>query len=71
MLKKEKNKDHSWKEVAVKLMHHFRLESEEKHHTTQNAFIAKNVQKLKTSVQLLSKQLQMQRNTRLSLKIMS
>ncbi len=71
MLEKEKNKDHSWKEVAVKLMHHLQLESEEKHHVTQNAFITKNVQKLKTSVQLLSKQLQMQRNTRSSLKIMS
>ncbi len=52
-------------------MHHLRLDSEEKHHMTQNTFIAKNMQKLKTSVQLLSKQLQMQRNTRLSLKIMS
>ncbi len=70
-LEKEKSKDYSWKEVAVKLMHHLRLESEEKHHMTQNAFIAKNVQKLKTSVQLLSKQLQTQENTRLSLKIMS
>ncbi len=69
-LEKEKNKDHSWKEVAVKLMHYLRLESEEKNHATQNAFIAKNVQKLKTLVQLLSKQLQTQRNTRLSLKIM-
>ncbi len=71
MLKKEKSKDHSWKEVAVKLMHHLRLESEEKHYATQNAFITKNVQKLKTSVQLLSKQLQPQRNTRFSSKIMS
>ncbi len=70
-LEKEKNKDHSWKEVAVKLMHHLWLESEEKNHATQNAFIAKNVQKLKASVQLLSKQLQTQRNTRLSSKIMS
>ncbi len=71
MLKKEKSKDHSWKEVAVKLMHRLRLKSEEKHHATQNAFITKNVQKLKTSVQLLSKQLQMQRNTHFSSKIMS
>ncbi len=69
-LEKEKNKDHSWKEVAVKLMHHLQLKSEEKHHMIQNAFIAKNVQKLKTSVQLLSKQLQMQKNTRFSSKIM-
>ncbi len=52
-------------------MHRLWLESEEKHHATQNAFIAKNVQKLKTSVQLLSKQLQTQKNTRLSSKIMS
>ncbi len=36
-----------------------------------NAFITKNVQKLKTSVQLLSKQLQMQKNTSFSSKIMS
>ncbi len=33
-LKKEKSKDHSWKEIAVKLMHHLQLESEEKHHAT-------------------------------------
>ena len=62
-LEKEKSKDHSWKEVAVKLMHRHRLESEEKYHAIQNMFIMKNVQKLKTSVQLLSKQLQMQKNT--------
>ncbi len=42
-LEKEKSKDHSWKEVAVKLMRCLQLESEEKHHMTQNAFIAKNV----------------------------
>ena len=52
-------------------MCYLQLESEEKHHATQDAFIAKNIQKLKTSIQLLSKQLQMQRNTRLLLKIMS
>ena len=56
-LEKEKSKDHSWKEIALKLIWCFRLDSEEKHHTNQNAFIAKNVQKLKTSVQLLNKQL--------------
>ncbi len=70
-LKKEMSKDYSWKEIALKLMCCLRLESEEKHHMTQNAFIVKNVQKLKTSVQLLSKQLQMQKNTRFLLKIMS
>ncbi len=70
-LEKEMSKDYSWKEIALKLMHCLRLDSEEKHHMTQNAFITKNVQKLKTSVQLLSKQLQMQKNTRFSLKIMS
>ncbi len=70
-LKKEMSKDYLWREITLKLMHRLRLESEEKHHMTQNMFIAKNVQKLKTSVQLLSKQLQMQRNTRFSLKIMS
>ncbi len=65
------NKDYSWKEITLKLMYHLQLDSEEKHHMTQNAFIAKNMQKLKTSVQLLSKQLQTQRNTRFSSKIMS
>ncbi len=57
MLKKEMSKDYLWKEIALKLMCHLQLESEEKHHVTQNVFITKNVQKLKTSVQLLSKQL--------------
>ncbi len=71
MLKKKMSKDYSWKEIALKLMHRLRLNSEEKHHMIQNVFIAKNVQKLKTSVQLLSKQLQMQKNTCFSLKIMS
>ncbi len=50
MLKKEKNKDHSWKEITLKLIQCFQLNSEEKHHANQNMFIAKNVQKLKTSV---------------------
>ncbi len=49
-LKKEKSKDHSWKEIALKLIQHLWLDSEEKHHANQNAFITKNVQKLKTSV---------------------
>ncbi len=70
-LEKEKSKNHSWKEVALKLVRRLRLDSEEKHHANQNAFIAKNVQKLKTSVQLLNKQLHTQRNTRLSMKITS
>ncbi len=68
-LEKEKSKDHLWKEVALKLIQRLRLNSEEKHHVNQNAFIAKNVQKLKTSVQLLNKQLHTQKNTRLSMKI--
>ncbi len=70
-LEKEKSKDHSWKEIALKLIQRLRLDSEEKHHANQNAFIAKNVQKLKTSVQLLNKQLYTQKNTRLSTKITS
>jgi len=70
-LKKKMSKDYLWKEIALKLMHYLRLNLEEKHHMTQNVFIMKNIQKLKTSVQLLSKQLQTQRNTRLSSKIMS
>ncbi len=60
MLKKEKSKDHSWKEVTVKLIWHLQNDSEERNNENQNAFIAKNVQKLKTFVQLLSKQLQTQ-----------
>ena len=43
MLKKKKSKDLSWKEIAMKLMQRFQLESEEKHHINQNTFIAKNV----------------------------
>ncbi len=70
-LEKEKSKDYSWKEIALKLIQCLWLDSEEKHHANQNAFIAKNVQKLKTSVQLLNKQLHTQRNIRLSTKIMS
>ncbi len=70
-LKKEKNKDHSWKEITLKLIQRLRLNSEEKHHMNQNAFITKNVQKLKTSVQLLNKQLHTQRSMRLSMKITS
>ncbi len=57
-LKKEKNKDHLWKEVAVKLMQRLWNDSEEKNNENQNAFIAKNVQKLKIFIQLLNKQLQ-------------
>ncbi len=57
-LKKEKNKDHSWKEVTVKLMQHLWNDSEEKNNENQNVFIAKNIQKLKKFIQLLSKQLQ-------------
>ncbi len=68
-LEKEKSKDHSWKEIALKLIQRLQLDSEEKHHANQNAFIAKNVQKLKTSVQLLNKQLHTQKNMRLSTKI--
>ncbi len=62
-LKKEKNKDYSWKEVVMKLMQRLWNDSEEKNNENQNAFIAKNVQKLKTFVQLLSKQLQIQDST--------
>jgi len=42
-LEKEMSKDYLWKKIALKLMHHLRLNSEEKHHMTQNAFITKNV----------------------------
>jgi len=70
-LKKEKSKNYSWKEIALKLIQRLQLDSEEKHHANQNAFITKNVQKLKTSVQLLNKQLHTQKSTRLSMKITS
>ena len=70
-LEKEKSKDYSWKEIALKLIQRLWLDSEEKHHANQNAFITKNVQKLKTLVQLLNKQLHIQRSTRLSTKITS
>jgi len=42
-LEKKKSKDHSWKEIALKLIWHFQLNSEEKHHMNQNMFIAKNI----------------------------
>ena len=70
-LEKEKSKDHSWKKIALKLIQHLWLDSEEKHHANQNAFIAKNVQKLKASIQLLNKQLHTQKSMRLSMKITS
>ncbi len=44
-------------------MQRLRNDSEEKNNENQNVFIAKNVQKLKTFVQLLSKQLQIQDST--------
>ncbi len=43
ILEKKKSKDHSWKEIALKLIQCIWLNSEEKHHVNQNAFIAKNV----------------------------
>ncbi len=70
-LKKEKSKDYSWKKIALKLIQRLRLDSEEKHYMNQNAFIAKDVQKLKISIQLLNKQLHTQRSMRLSIKITS
>ncbi len=57
MLKKEKSKDHSWKEVILKLIQRLQNVSERKIES-QDAFIVKNVQKLKTFIQLLNKQLQ-------------
>ncbi len=58
MLKKEKSKDYSWKEVILKLIWCLQNVSEKKIEN-QDAFITKNVQKLKTFIQLLNKQLQM------------
>ncbi len=56
-LEKEKSKDHSWKEVILKLIQRLRNISERKIES-QDMFIAKNVQKLKTFIQLFNKQLQ-------------
>ncbi len=69
-LKKEKSKDHSWKEVILELIRRLRNVSERKIES-QDTFIAKNVQKLKTFVQLLNKQLQTQENTRFTFKTSS
>ncbi len=55
----------------MKLIQRFHLNSEEEHHMNQNMFITKNVQKLKTSVQLLNKQLHTQKSMHLSTKITS
>ncbi len=54
MLEKEKSKDYSWKEVILKLIQHLWNVSERKIES-QDIFIAKNVQKLKTFIQLLNK----------------
>ncbi len=59
-LKKEKSKDYSWKKVTLKLIQHFQNISERKieKKESQDIFIAKNIQKLKTFIQLFNKQLQ-------------
>ncbi len=59
-LEKEKSKDHSWKKVTLELIQRLQNISERKIEKKENqdVFIAKNVQKLKTFVQLLNKQLQ-------------
>ncbi len=59
-LEKEKSKDHSWKKVTLKLIQCLWNVSERKieKKESQDAFITKNVQKLKTFLQLLNKQLQ-------------
>jgi len=70
-LEKKKSKDHSWKEIALKLIQWLQLNSEEKHNVNQNVIIAKNVQKLKTSVQLFNKQLHTQKSMHFLTKITS
>ena len=72
-LEKEKSKDHSWKKVTLELIRRLRNVSERKIEKKENqdAFIAKNVQKLKTFIQLLNKQLQAQENTRFTFKTSS
>ncbi len=54
MLEKEKSKDHSWKEVILKLIWCLWNISERKIES-QDVFIAKNVQKLKTFIQISNK----------------
>ncbi len=49
MLKKEKSKDHSWKEMILKLIQRLWNTSEKKIES-QDAFIMKDVQKLKTFI---------------------
>jgi len=62
-LEKEEGKDHPWKEVALELVRRLRNVPRRKIES-QEASIAKDVQELKASVQLLNKQLQTQGNTR-------
>ncbi len=69
-LEKEKSKNHSWKEVILELIQRLQNASERKIES-QDAFIAKNIQKLKTFIQLLNKQLQTQENTRFTFKTSS
>ncbi len=56
-LEKEKNKDYSWKKVTLKLIQRLWNISERKikKKKNQDVFITKNVQKLKTFIQLLNK----------------
>ena len=69
-LEKEKSKNYSWKEVILKLIQRLQNISERKIES-QDMFIAKNVQKLKTFIQLLNKQLQTQENTHFTFKTSS
>ncbi len=49
MLKKKKNKDYLWKEVAMKLMWYLWNDSEEKNNENQNAFMLRSVLMLNRS----------------------
>ena len=49
ILKKKKNKDYSWKEVAMKLMWYLWNDSEEKNNENQNAFILRSMLMLNRS----------------------
>jgi len=56
--------------VILELIQRLQNASERKIES-QDAFIAKNIQKLKTFIQLLNKQLQTQENTRFTFKTSS
>lgn len=63
-LEKEREKEYPWKEVALELARRLRNGKEKEAKRDPNASIAKDVQELKVSVQLLSSQLRTQGTAR-------